>query len=67
VRLHDLRHGTASLLLASGADFAVVSKVLGRASLSLTADTYSHLLEGVGKSAAEAADALIPDSSVTNR
>jgi integrase len=29
VRLHDLRHGRASLLLAAGADIAVVSKILG--------------------------------------
>jgi site-specific recombinase XerC len=70
IALHDLRHGWASLLLASGADMAVVSKMLGRSSAAFTADTYTHLLEGVGRRAAEAADALVPrtarDRSVTS-
>lgn len=59
VRLHDLRHGAASLMLAGGADVAVVSKVLGHSSVSITADIYSHLLPGVGRSAAAAAAALV--------
>jgi integrase len=60
VRVHDLRHGRASLLLAAGVDIAVVSKILGHGSISITSDTYAHLLEGVGKAAAEAASALVP-------
>lgn len=59
-RIHDLRHGRASMLLASGADLAVVSKMLGHSTYTLTADTYSHLLEGVGRRASDAADALLP-------
>lgn len=70
VRLHDLRHGAASLRLASGTDIAIVSKVLGHSSVSITSDTYSHLLAGVGKAAAEKAAALVPrnrrDQSVTS-
>lgn len=62
VRLHDLRHGAASLRLASGTDIAVVSKLLGHSSIAITADTYSHLLEGVGREAAERAAALVPRS-----
>jgi integrase len=53
VRVHDLRHGAASLRLAAGVDIAIVSKVLGHSQISLTADTYSHLLEGIGKDAAQ--------------
>ena len=60
VRVHDLRHGRASLLLAAGVDIAVVSKILGHGSISITSDTYAHLLQGVGKAAAEAASALVP-------
>jgi integrase len=60
VRLHDLRHGAASLRLAAGVDIAAVSKMLGHSSISITADTYSHLLRGVGRQAAEAAMALVP-------
>jgi integrase len=60
VRLHDLRHGQASLMLAAGVQMAVVSKRLGHSSVSITSDTYSHLLEGVGREAAERAAALVP-------
>ncbi len=70
VRLHDLRHGAASLRLAAGVDIAVVSKQLGHSTISLTVDTYSHLLDGVGRQAAERAMALVPrasrDQPVTN-
>jgi hypothetical protein len=62
IRLHDLRHGAASLRLASGADIAAVSKMLGHSSIAITSDTYSHLLRGVGREAAEAAMALVPRS-----
>ena len=56
-------------MIAAGVDLAVVSKMLGHSSYGITADTYGHLLEGVARQAAEAADALIPqprDQSVTN-
>jgi integrase len=71
IRLHDLRHGHASLMLASGTDMSVVSKRIGHSTITLTVDTYSHLLEGVGRQAAEKAAALVPrksrDQSVTNQ
>lgn len=60
VRLHDLRHGAASLMLAAGVDVALVSKRLGHSSIGITADTYSHMLEGVGREAAERVAALVP-------
>ncbi len=63
IRLHDLRHGQASLMLAAGVPMAVVSKRLGHSTITLTSDTYSHLLEGVGRDAAERAAALIPRTS----
>ncbi|MDT4997447.1 MAG: hypothetical protein QOD45_1515 [Pseudonocardiales bacterium] len=77
VRLHDLRHGQASLMLAAAVPMAVVSKRLGHSTITLTSDTYSHLLAGVGRDAAERAAALVPrapksvpdapcDQSVTN-
>ena len=69
-RLHDLRHCRASMLIDAGADLSMVSKMLGHSTYGFTADTYTHLLAGVGHRAAEAADALIPrklrDQSVTN-
>jgi hypothetical protein len=60
IRLHDLRHGEASLMLAAGVDMAVVSKRLGHSTITITTDTYAHLLEGVGRDAAERAQALVP-------
>ncbi|EFV12497.1 site-specific integrase [Segniliparus rugosus] len=60
IRLHDLRHGQASLMLAAGVEMAVVSKRLGHSRHAFTSDTYSHLLGGVGASAAEKAAALVP-------
>lgn len=75
VRLHDLRHGTASLMIAAGVDAAVVSKVLRHSTIKLTVDTYGHLLPGVGEAAAEQRAGMIPraasradgHSSATNR
>ncbi len=65
VRLHDLRHGAASLMIAGGVDLAVVSKRLGHSSLSITADTYSHLLAGIGRQAADAAESLVRPRATT--
>ena len=59
-RLHDLRHGSASLQIAAGVDLAIASKRLRPSSISITADTYTHLLKSVGRHAAEAAAALVP-------
>ena len=59
VRLHDLRHGAASLALAAGADLKAVQDLLGHASIVLTADTYTSVLPEVGRAAAEGVATLI--------
>lgn len=46
VRVHDLRHTAASLMLASGIETVTVSAVLGHASPSITHDMYSHVVPG---------------------
>lgn len=63
VRFHDLRHGAASMMLAAGVDLAIVSKVLRHSTIKLTADTYGHLLPGVGEAAADKRAAMIPRAS----
>jgi len=45
-RFHDLRHSTATRLLASGVPMAVVSKVLGHHSISVT-ERYAHVEDQV--------------------
>lgn len=44
IRLYDLRHTTATLLLSEGINPKIVSERLGHASIVLTLDTYSHVL-----------------------
>lgn len=43
VRLHDLRHTAASLLLAQGVPARVVMEILGHSQISVTMNTYSHV------------------------
>lgn len=43
IRLHDLRHSCASLLLANGIPIKQIQDWLGHANFSTTADIYSHL------------------------
>lgn len=45
VRLHDLRHGTASLLIEAGVDLATISAILGHSNIGTTVDLYGHLTE----------------------
>lgn len=44
IRLYDLRHTMATLLLSKGVNPKIVSERLGHSSISLTLDTYSHVL-----------------------
>ena len=59
IRLHDLRHGAATLALAAGVDLRVVQDMLGHCSIVLTADTYTSVLPDVARKAAEQVAALI--------
>jgi integrase len=59
VRLHDLRHGAATLALASGADLKVVQEMLGHSTIVLTADIYTSVLPQVAQAAAEAVANLL--------
>jgi integrase len=52
IRLHDLRHTNASLALSAGVPLKVVSERLGHSQTAITADLYTHVNAGVGRSAA---------------
>jgi integrase len=51
IRLHDLRHTCATILLMAGKHPKYVQELLGHANISITLDTYSHVIEGMAASA----------------
>jgi len=59
IRLHDLRHTHATLALQAGVHPKVVSERLGHSSITITLDTYSHVLPSMQRDAAEQVAALI--------
>ncbi|WP_433516452.1 tyrosine-type recombinase/integrase [Nonomuraea sp. CA-143628] len=60
IRLHDLRHGAATLSLAAGNDMKTTSAMLRHASLAITSDLYTTVLPEVAHAAAEASVVLVP-------
>lgn len=58
MRIHDLRHSAASLLLADGVPVKVVSEMLGHADVTTTLRVYAHVLEGAQEQAASYMDRL---------
>lgn len=52
IRLHDLRHTHASVLVASGTPIKVVTERLGHSHPAFTMHTYQHLLPGMSAEAA---------------
>jgi integrase len=53
VRLHDLRHTAASLMLAQDVSPRVIMEVLGHSQISVTMNTYSHISEAQSREAAD--------------
>jgi len=56
IRLHDLRHTCATVLLMAGKHPKDVQELLGHASISITLDTYPHVIEGMDGGLADAMD-----------
>ncbi len=61
IRLHDLRHTHATLMLKAGIHPKVVSERLGHANIGITLDTCSHVLPGLQEAAAEHFDRLLEE------
>jgi integrase len=59
IRLHDLRHTHATLLLKAGVHPKVVSERLGHANIVITLQTYSHVLPTMQREAADALGSLV--------
>jgi integrase len=66
VRLHDLRHGAASLAHCAGADLKTVQDQLGHSSIVLTADTYISVLRDLHFTTAEATARLVLAAAARN-
>jgi integrase len=63
IRLHDLRHTHATLLLSAREPVKVVSERLGHASAIVTMTVYAHVLPGSQRQAAEGFAALVAGAS----
>ena len=59
MRFHDLRHTCVTVMLAVGTNPQVVQETLGHADLSVTLDTYSHLLPNMQDEVAEKINELL--------
>lgn len=59
IRLYDLRHVCATLLLSAGENPKIVSERLGHASVTLTLDTYSHVLPDMQEAATKKLEGIL--------
>ena len=62
VRFHDLRHAHATLLMKDGIHPKVVAERLGHSTVSITLDTYSHVVPGLQEEAARRIDQILDPS-----
>ena len=58
ITFHDLRHTHATLLLSQKINPKIVQERLGHSTITLTLDTYSHLVPDIQKEAVKALDNL---------
>ena len=58
IRFHDLRHSCASLLLAQNVHPRVVMEILGHSTITMTMNTYAHVLPEAQRQAAALMDGL---------
>jgi len=64
VRLHDLRHTHATLMLRQGIHPKIINERLGHSSIAITLDTYSHILPSLQEAAARKFDEGLQVASV---
>jgi len=66
IRFHDLRHTATTLMLQRGVHPKIVQERLGHADISMTLNTYSHVLPSMQAEAAEKLDELLTPIEVGN-
>ncbi|HKQ06160.1 MAG TPA: tyrosine-type recombinase/integrase [Blastocatellia bacterium] len=59
IRLYDLRHTCATLLLADGENIKVVSERLGHADAAMVLRVYGHVLKGMQQGATDRIEAIV--------
>lgn len=59
VRLHDARHGTATLLTAAGVAPRVIMEILGHSQISITMDVYTHVVDDTKREAISHMDRML--------
>ncbi|MET7907134.1 site-specific integrase [Streptomyces avermitilis] len=59
VRLHDARHGTATLLTAAGVAPRIIMEILGHSQISITMDVYTHVVQDTQREAISHMDRLL--------
>lgn len=61
IRLHDLRHTAATLMLLAGESPQVVSEILGHSSPAITLKVYAHVMDDQKRKASAAMNALLTE------
>jgi integrase len=67
VRVHDLRHLAASMVIAAGVPLPIVSKTLRHSGTGTTADLYAHLTRETAHEAVDAMAAALDTAKVRAR
>lgn len=66
IRVHDLRHSYASLLINNKVDITIISKLLGHATTAMTWSVYSHLYPKTTNEAIKTLEKLHADCTLTD-
>lgn len=63
IRFHDLRHTCASLMLLEGENLKNISEILGHSTITITADTYIHIVDEMKRKAVNKLDKYMNNKS----
>lgn len=65
IKLHDMRHTSATLMIAQGIHAKIISERLGHSSIRITMDTYGHALRSADEAAANSFEVLFSGKNKT--
>ena len=63
IRVHDLRHTYASIMISTGVNLVYIRDQLGHSSIKVTADVYGHLLKGNAEKPVDVLDTMLHPSA----